>query len=78
MWFFAPWDYRETEEAEEYNDELFEEAQRVLAEAVDNNYVVVEIREIDEGDSLFVAVHPDDVTKLKSFLKEYIKEYILA
>ena len=78
VWFFAPWDYRGTEEAEEHNDELLEEAQRVFAEAVDRNYVIIEIREMDEGNSIFIAIHPDDVAKLKSFLKEYIKEYILA
>ena len=72
MWFFAPWDYRGTEEAEEYNDELLEEAQRMFAEAVDRNYVVIEIREMDEGDSIFIAVHPDDVAMIKSFLKKYI------
>lgn len=72
VWFFAPWDYRGTEEAEEHNDELFEEAQRVFAEAVDRNYVIIEIREMDEGDSIFVAVHPDDVLKLKKFLEKYI------
>ena len=69
--FYAPWDYRGTREAEERNEELMEEAQRVLAEAVDRNYVAVEIREVDEGDSIFVAVHPDDVDRIAEVLRRH-------
>ena len=69
--FYAPWDYRGTREAEERNDELLEEAQRTFAEAVDRNYVVVEIREMDEGDSIFIAVHPDDVNVIMDVLRRH-------
>ena len=69
--FYAAWDYRGTRDAEEYNDELMERAQQVFAEAIDRYYVAVEIREPDEGDSIFVAVHPDDVDTLINALNPY-------
>ena len=75
VFFYAPWDYRGTREAEVHNDELFEEAQRTFAEAVDRNYVVVEIREVDEGDSIFIAVHPDDVNVIMDVLRRH--EFLL-
>jgi len=71
VFFYAPWDYRGTREAEERNDELLEEAQRIFAEAVDRNYVVVEFREMDEGDSIFIAVHPDDVNVIMDVLRRH-------
>ena len=70
-WYFAQWDYRGTREAEEYNEEELEKAQMRLADAVDKYYVIIEIREIDEGDSIFIAVHPDDVELIIQILKPY-------
>jgi len=69
--FYASWDYRGTREAEEHNEEELEKAQMELAEAVDRNYVAVEIREVDEGDSIFVAVHPDDVDMVAEVLRRH-------
>ncbi len=68
----AHWNYRGTREAEEYNEELFEEIQRFFADVLDKNYVVLEIREMDEGDSLFIAIHPDDVDIVEKALRDYI------
>ena len=66
--FYAAWSYVGTRKDEEYNEELHEEAQRLFAEAVDRGYTVVEIREPDEGDSIFIAVHPDDVKRIVDVL----------
>ena len=69
--FYAQWSYVGTREAEEHNEEELEKAQMVLAEAVDRNYVAVEIREVDEGDSIFIAVHPDDVVIIEDVLRRH-------
>ena len=69
--FIAHWDYRDTREAEERNEEILEEAQRRLAKCVDQNHVVIEIAEPDEGDSVIMALHPDDVQEVKKALQKY-------
>lgn len=47
-----------------------ENAEMTFAEAVDKGYLVVELREMDDGDSLFVTVHPDDVEKTSTPAKQ--------
>jgi len=69
--YYARWNYVGTREAEEYNEEELEKAQMRLAEAVDKNYTIIEFREMNEGDSIFVAVHPDDVEVIKEILRMY-------
>ncbi|MCS7387163.1 MAG: hypothetical protein NDF55_10640 [archaeon GB-1867-005] len=67
----AYWDYRGTRDAEEYNDRLLEKLQEYFADAVDKYYCIVEITEPDEGDSIFIAIHPDDVEIIEKALKQY-------
>ena len=70
-YFIARWDYRGTREAEVHNEEVWERVQEALAKCVDQNHVVIEIAEPDEGDSIFIAVHPDDVDMVKEALQKY-------
>jgi len=69
--YYAPWDYRGTREADERNDEIMERVMEVFARAVDDGYYVIELREMDEGDSIFFAIHPDDIDKIREALKHY-------
>ena len=69
---FVQWDFRGTKEADEYNDEKFEEVQRILAEAVDKGYYIIELREMDEGDSIFVAVRTEEIEDIINALNKYI------
>lgn len=72
---YVAWDYRGTRDADERNEEVMENVMRVFAKAVDDGYVTVEVREMDEGDSVFFAVrsHQDadvieDVLRLYGFM----------
>jgi len=68
---YVMWDYVGTRESDEYNDEMFEEVQREFTPYVDKNFYIIELREMDEGDSIFIAVNTQDAEKLAKALKQY-------
>jgi len=68
---FAWWNYVGDRDGELHNGCMEEYAMEVLGSAVDAGCVSVEIREMDEGDSLYVAVLPEDVAVIKDVLRRY-------
>ena len=59
LWKYAAWSYTGTPEGEELNDMILEDVAKAFADAVNEGFMVFEIAEQCEGDSIFIAVRGD-------------------
>lgn len=67
----AYWDYRYNGDVT--NEQINENLQRYFADCVKAGFVIVEIAEPEEGNSVFIAMKREDLKKLKAFLRPFLE-----